>query len=164
MIPYEPMARLHSRRRPVSKVDTVEWQRCIGFTPDHVVDKTLLVTTQLVPTVEADTELQKWWKCYQNSLCLIHLPYAIHIRMTPSHTAFHGVFMVSAINGEWYQWNIRGQNFHSMFHSLVAERYSVFGLLSGHISHVMIPLLDTQYHCTSPRQSYKTDTTIVVFP
>ena len=53
--PYEPMARLHSRRRPVSQIDLTEWKKCLGFTPDHVVDKTLLATMQLVPTVEAET-------------------------------------------------------------------------------------------------------------
>ena len=49
---------------------------------------------------------------------------------------------------------------------LSGSRYSVLGLLSRHVSHVVIPLLDTLYHCTgtSPRQSYKMDTTIVVFP
>ena len=50
--PYEPMDRLHSRRRPVSQIDTVDWIKRLGFTPDHVVNKTLLATTQLVPTVE----------------------------------------------------------------------------------------------------------------
>lgn len=54
-VPYEPIARLHSRRRLVSAVDTVAWKRCLGFSPDHVVDKTLLATTQMVPTVEAET-------------------------------------------------------------------------------------------------------------
>jgi hypothetical protein len=54
--PYEPMDRLHSRRRPVASVtDSFEWKKCLGFTPDHVVDKTLRATTQLVPTVEAET-------------------------------------------------------------------------------------------------------------
>ena len=54
-VPYEPMARLHSRRRPVSQVDTSVWKRRLGFTPDHVVAKTLLATTQMVPTVESET-------------------------------------------------------------------------------------------------------------
>ena len=54
--PYEPMDRLHSRRRPVTAAtDTMDWKKRLGFTPDHVVDKTLRATTQLVPTVEAET-------------------------------------------------------------------------------------------------------------
>jgi Reverse transcriptase (RNA-dependent DNA polymerase) len=54
--PYEPLNRLHSRRRPVlAATDSLEWKKCLGFTPDHVVDKTLRATTQLVPTVEAET-------------------------------------------------------------------------------------------------------------
>ena len=43
---------------------------------------------------------------------------------------------------------------------LSGSRYSVLGLLSDHVSHVMIPLLDTPYHCTTSTQSYMTDTTI----
>jgi hypothetical protein len=54
-VPYEPFARLHSRRRPLAAPDLVTWKRCLGFTPDHVVAKTLSVTTQLVPTVEAES-------------------------------------------------------------------------------------------------------------
>ena len=54
-VPYEPFARLHSRRRPLAAPDLVTWKRCLGFTPDHVVSKTLSVTTQLVPTVEAES-------------------------------------------------------------------------------------------------------------
>ena len=53
--PYEPMARLHSRRRPVSNADPMEWKKHLGFAPDHVVAKTLSATTQLIPTVEAET-------------------------------------------------------------------------------------------------------------
>ncbi len=54
-VPYKPFARLHSRRRPLAAPDLVTWKRCLGFTPDHVVAKTLSVTTQLVPTVEAES-------------------------------------------------------------------------------------------------------------
>ena len=54
-VPYKPMARLHSRRRPVQDTDLELWKRCLGFTPDHVVSKTLSATSQLVPTVEAET-------------------------------------------------------------------------------------------------------------
>jgi hypothetical protein len=50
------MARLHSRRRPIpSKIDPIEWKKCLGFAPDHVITKTLSATTQLVPAVEAKT-------------------------------------------------------------------------------------------------------------
>ena len=55
-VPYEPMACLHSRRRQVdTSSPTVDWKRCLGFIPDHVVAKTLNATTQLVPSVEAET-------------------------------------------------------------------------------------------------------------
>jgi hypothetical protein len=55
-VPYDPLTRLHSRRRPVAPVDKENWKRCcLGFAPDHVVDKTLSTTTQLVLTVEAET-------------------------------------------------------------------------------------------------------------
>ena len=55
-IPYEPLPRLHSRRRPVDDtVPLVQWKHRLGFVPDHVVRKTLDATTQLVPTVEAET-------------------------------------------------------------------------------------------------------------
>ncbi len=33
----------------------VEWKKKLGFAPDHVVAKTLSATTQLIPTVEAET-------------------------------------------------------------------------------------------------------------
>lgn len=54
-VPYEPFARLHSRRQQVDSNPTIDWKRCLGFIPDHVVRKTLLATTQLVPTVESET-------------------------------------------------------------------------------------------------------------
>ena len=45
-MPYEPLARLHSRRRPVSSPDLIEWKKCLGFAPDHVVVlKTLTAMT-----------------------------------------------------------------------------------------------------------------------
>lgn len=53
--PYEPLARLHSRRRHVKETTEIDWKRCLGFIPDHVVHKTLMATTQLVPTVESET-------------------------------------------------------------------------------------------------------------
>ena len=55
-VPYEPMARLHSRRRPVTDTVTVaQWKQRLGFAPDHVIKKTMDATTQLVTTVEAET-------------------------------------------------------------------------------------------------------------
>lgn len=54
-IPYEPFDRLHSRRCPTVQEPIIDWKRCLGFIPDHVVKKTLLATTQLVPTVESET-------------------------------------------------------------------------------------------------------------
>jgi hypothetical protein len=55
-VPYEPMDRLHSRRRLAVPEETLRnWKRCLGFVPDHVVTKALAVTSQLVPTVEAET-------------------------------------------------------------------------------------------------------------
>ena len=54
-VAYAPLARLHSWRRSVATVDKDAWKRCLGFIPNHVVDKTLSATTQLVPTVESET-------------------------------------------------------------------------------------------------------------
>jgi hypothetical protein len=54
-IPYEPFTRLHSRRCSTVREPQIDWKRCLGFIPDHVVNKTLLATTQLVPTVESET-------------------------------------------------------------------------------------------------------------
>ena len=56
--PYEPLDRLHSRRNPIISDKTthaLDWKRTLGFAPDHVVQKTLDATTQLVPTVESET-------------------------------------------------------------------------------------------------------------
>ena len=57
-VPYEPIDRLHSRRNPAiseSTKPTLDWKRNLGFAPDHVVQKMLSATTQLVPTVESET-------------------------------------------------------------------------------------------------------------
>jgi hypothetical protein len=61
-VPYEPILRLHSRRRPAvsdstnyASVDLIKWKRHLGFVPNHVVQKTLQATTQIIPTVEAET-------------------------------------------------------------------------------------------------------------
>ena len=54
-IPYDPMARLHSRRRPKVEINKMEWKRCLGFALDHVAEKAVAATSQLVPTVEAET-------------------------------------------------------------------------------------------------------------
>ena len=54
-VPYEPFARLHSRRRPHASPDLTAWKYNLGFAPDHVVSKTLAATTQLVPSVEAES-------------------------------------------------------------------------------------------------------------
>ena len=54
-VPYEPFARLHSRRRPIAPPDLISWKHNLGFIPDHVVTKTLSATTQVVPTVEAES-------------------------------------------------------------------------------------------------------------
>ena len=69
-VPYEPIIRLHSvrrtqslstndrRRNGISEETTptaTKWKSWLGFPPDHVINKTLLATTQLIPTVEAET-------------------------------------------------------------------------------------------------------------
>jgi hypothetical protein len=54
-VPYEPFARLHSRRHKTAQESQIDWKRCLGFIPDHVVKKTLQATSQLVPTVESET-------------------------------------------------------------------------------------------------------------
>jgi hypothetical protein len=53
--PYEPMSRLHSRRRPLASTNLTSWKHNLGFVPDHVVTKTLNATTQMIPTVEAES-------------------------------------------------------------------------------------------------------------
>ena len=53
-VPYEPFARLHSRRRPV-QADVTDWKRRLGFVPDHVVSRTLSATPQMVQSVESET-------------------------------------------------------------------------------------------------------------
>jgi hypothetical protein len=53
-VPYEPTARLHSRRRQAVP-DLMVWKRHLGFVPDHVVQRTLAATTQMVKSVEAET-------------------------------------------------------------------------------------------------------------
>ena len=54
-VPYEPFARLRSRRRHAKEHDLFEWKRRLGFVPDHVVSRTLCATTQLVKSVESET-------------------------------------------------------------------------------------------------------------
>ena len=64
-VPYEPILRLHSRRHPIVPDPNptshtannllVKWKRQLGFVPNHVVQKTLNATTQMIPTVEAET-------------------------------------------------------------------------------------------------------------
>ncbi|KAI2510964.1 Reverse transcriptase (RNA-dependent DNA polymerase) [Fragilaria crotonensis] len=59
-VPYEPMARVHSRRRLANEFGDgrafpLDWKRTLGFAPNHVVHKTLCATTQLVPSVESET-------------------------------------------------------------------------------------------------------------
>ncbi|KAI2513606.1 hypothetical protein MHU86_746 [Fragilaria crotonensis] len=53
-VPYEPHARLNSRRRH-TQPDLLDWKRRLGFIPDHVVSRTLNATTQLVSSVESET-------------------------------------------------------------------------------------------------------------
>jgi hypothetical protein len=54
-VPYEPFARVHSRRRVTDLEGLSQWKRRLGFAPDTVVSRTLDATTQLVPTVESET-------------------------------------------------------------------------------------------------------------
>jgi hypothetical protein len=55
-VPYEPMARCTPDVAPVGgTVPVSQWKQRLGFAPDHVVQKTLDATMQLVPTVEAET-------------------------------------------------------------------------------------------------------------
>lgn len=50
--PYDPIARTATRRMVDHGQD---WKRCLGFPNDLVLEKTLKATTQLVPSVEAET-------------------------------------------------------------------------------------------------------------
>lgn len=60
-IPYEPIARIYSRQQQTSTSGTPtfgphhSWKHCLGFTPTHVINKTLSATTQMIPSVEAET-------------------------------------------------------------------------------------------------------------
>jgi hypothetical protein len=47
--------KLHSRRWHANKRTLIAWKRCLGFIPNHMANKTLLTTTQLVPTAECET-------------------------------------------------------------------------------------------------------------
>ena len=52
---FDPKKRVHSRRLPSIKRTLDDWRECLAFAPPHVVEKTLEATTQLVPSVEAET-------------------------------------------------------------------------------------------------------------
>lgn len=55
-VAYEPHCRLHTARHVSVPVPSqTPWKYRLGFIPDHVVQKTLACTTQMVPTVEAET-------------------------------------------------------------------------------------------------------------
>ncbi len=55
-VPYDPTDRLHSRRRSTVPVALILlWKQTLGFVPDHVVTRTLDATTQLIPSVEAES-------------------------------------------------------------------------------------------------------------
>jgi hypothetical protein len=55
---YVPLIRAHScqstQSEPLSNLPA-PWKHHLGFIPDHVVDKTLSATMQMVDTVEAET-------------------------------------------------------------------------------------------------------------
>lgn len=54
---YEPAIRTHTTRATTAAKHKhlAPWKQRLAFVPDHVVDKTLKATTQLVATVEAET-------------------------------------------------------------------------------------------------------------
>lgn len=55
-VPYDPTDRVHSRRRTSLPPERLlPWKQCLGFVPDHVVTRTLDATSQLVPSVEAES-------------------------------------------------------------------------------------------------------------
>lgn len=57
-LPYEPTERKYTRRRlckPLDDTQLQEWRARLGYPPLEVVKKTLDATTQMVPTVEAET-------------------------------------------------------------------------------------------------------------
>ena len=56
-VPFEPSTRTNTSRA-VSTVKNpylAPWKHRLGFVPDNIVNKTLQVTTQMVPTIEAET-------------------------------------------------------------------------------------------------------------
>ena len=55
--PYEPTHRSFTRRSTgtASGPSLQRWRECLGYCPVEIVSKTLTATTQLVPTVEAET-------------------------------------------------------------------------------------------------------------
>lgn len=52
--PFDPSVRQHSRRAPLGP-NECQWKLLLGAIPNHVVEKTLQATTQMVPSVEAET-------------------------------------------------------------------------------------------------------------
>ena len=89
------------------------------------------------------------------NLCQIHLPLTIHIRMTISYTPFS-----RCVHGVSNQW-VSGR---SGIYVVKTSTTRATPVVEDTVFWTSTPLLDTLYHCTSAMQSYKTDTTIVVFP
>lgn len=52
--PFDPSVRQHSRRAPLGP-NECQWKLLLGAIPNHVVEKTLQATTQMVPSVETET-------------------------------------------------------------------------------------------------------------
>jgi hypothetical protein len=54
--PYDPADRLNSRRRSTVPAEMILlWKQTLGFVPDHVVARTLDATTQIIPSVKAES-------------------------------------------------------------------------------------------------------------
>lgn len=51
--PYDPHIRRHSRRLTLE--ESLDWKKNLGFPTDEVVQRTLVATTQMVPSVETET-------------------------------------------------------------------------------------------------------------
>jgi len=53
--PYEPTRRFNTRQSKRSPTCNIPWKETLGFPPEETVKRTLAATTQLVPTVQAET-------------------------------------------------------------------------------------------------------------
>ncbi len=99
-VPYDPTDRLHSRRRStVPAAMILPWKQTLGFVPDHVVARTLDATTQLIPSVEAESR-EIMWDRFQTRL--------LELKVQCMHDVYYvGTFFLSIPSTRGYTcWNL----------------------------------------------------------